>query len=121
MSKRVNFQTRGPYIISFARLAFTAMSRNSTSRHSLGRSSLGPAHEYKVVVLGDRGVGKTSLVLRFIEGVYSDAQQSTVGAFFLTKKLTLEDGQKISMQLWDTAGQVRAVRQRVLSVCSVCY
>ena len=60
-----------------------------------------------MVVLGDRGVGKTCLVLRFIEGFYSSVQQSTVGAFFLTKKVTLEDGQKMTMQLWDTAGQER--------------
>ena len=34
---------------------------------------------YKVVVLGDKGVGKTSLVIRFIEGVYTSKQQSTIG------------------------------------------
>ena len=83
------------------------MSRSSHSGHSLSRLSGGPSQEFKVVVLGDRGVGKTCLVLRFIEGFYSSVQQSTVGAFFLTKKVALEEGQKITMQLWDTAGQVR--------------
>ena len=83
------------------------MSRSGHSGHALGRASGGPSQEFKVVVLGDRGVGKTCLVLRFIEGFYSSVHQSTVGAFFLTKKVTLEDGQKMTMQLWDTAGQER--------------
>lgn len=63
--------------------------------------------EYKVVVLGDKGVGKTSLVLRYIEGYFSPKQQSTIAAFFLTKKLSFADGQTGKMQLWDTAGQER--------------
>ena len=41
--------------------------------------------EYKVVVLGDKGVGKTSLVLRYIQGYFSPNQQSTIAAFFLTR------------------------------------
>lgn len=63
--------------------------------------------EHKVVVLGDKGVGKTCLVLRFIEGFYTSKQQSTVGAFFLTKRVVLNDGTSFKMQLWDTAGQER--------------
>jgi small GTP-binding protein len=63
--------------------------------------------EFKVVVLGDTGTGKTSLVLRFIEGYFTARQQSTIGAFFLAKKLTLKDGSHCKMQLWDTAGQER--------------
>ena len=63
--------------------------------------------DFKVVVLGDKGVGKTCLVLRFIEGFFSPKQQSTIGAFFLTKKVTLSDGFTLKMQLWDTAGQER--------------
>jgi len=64
-------------------------------------------YEFKVVVLGDKGVGKTCLVLRFIEGYFAPKQQSTIGAFFLTKKVTLPDGSICKMQLWDTAGQER--------------
>lgn len=67
--------------------------------------SKGP-EEFKVVVLGDKGVGKTSLVLRYMEGYFSDKQQSTVGAFFLTKNVTVQ-GARMKMQLWDTAGQER--------------
>jgi GTPase SAR1 family protein len=55
--------------------------------------------------LGDTNTGKTSLVLRFVEGYYRDAgRSSTVGAFFLTKRLTASHI-TCKLLLWDTAGQ----------------
>ena len=65
------------------------------------------SYEFKVVLLGDRGVGKTCLVLRFIEGLYNARQQSTIGAFFLTKKIKTSRGDDCKIQIWDTAGQER--------------
>ncbi|KAG5185853.1 P-loop containing nucleoside triphosphate hydrolase protein, partial [Tribonema minus] len=62
--------------------------------------------EFKICVLGDKGVGKTCLVLRFIEGYFSQNQQSTIGAFFLTKSLPV-NGVLCKLQIWDTAGQER--------------
>ena len=44
------------------------------------RSQDPQSYEFKIVLLGDRGVGKTCLVLRFIEGLYNARQQSTIGA-----------------------------------------
>jgi Ras-related protein Rab-21 len=41
------------------------------------------------------------------QGYYSAKQQSTIGAFFLTKKIVLSDDSICKMQLWDTAGQER--------------
>jgi len=55
-------------------------------------------------VLGDTHTGKTSLVLRFVEGHYKESRSATVGAFFLTKRLTL-DSMTCKLLLWDTAGQ----------------
>jgi GTPase SAR1 family protein len=56
-------------------------------------------------LLGDTNTGKTSLVLRFVEGYYRDAgRSSTVGAFFLTKRLTASNI-TCKLLLWDTAGQ----------------
>jgi GTPase SAR1 family protein len=52
-----------------------------------------------VVVLGDKGVGKTCLVLRFIEGYFAPSQPSTIGAFFLTKKFTTPEGVQCKMQI----------------------
>ena len=65
------------------------------------------SYEFKVVLLGDRGVGKTCLVLRFIEGLYNARQQSTIGAFFLTKKIKTARGDDCKIQIWYTAGQER--------------
>ena len=49
-----------------------------------------PQADFKVVILGDTFTGKTSLVLRFAEGHYRDsARDPTVGAFFITKRLTV--------------------------------
>ena len=56
-------------------------------------------------MLGDTFTGKTSLVLRFAEGYYRDsARSATVGAFFITKRLTVQ-GITCKIQIWDTAGQ----------------
>lgn len=63
--------------------------------------------EFKVVVLGDQGVGKSALVLRFIQGHFNAQGKSTVGAHFLTKKINLPNDKSFKMQLWDTAGQER--------------
>lgn len=64
-----------------------------------------PQAEFKVVILGDTNTGKTSLVLRFVEGNYRhESRSATVGAFFLTKRITV-DSITCKMLLWDTAGQ----------------
>ncbi|KAF1806203.1 GTP-binding protein rab11 [Mucor lusitanicus] len=62
--------------------------------------------EAKVVVLGSQGVGKTSLVVRYIDKTFSPNSTSTIGASFMTKKQTV-DNCKVRLQIWDTAGQER--------------
>jgi small GTP-binding protein len=57
----------------------------------------------QVVMLGDTQSGKTSLVLRFVEGSYRDNRQPTVGAFFITKRIQVQ-GITCKCQIWDTAG-----------------
>eukprot|EP00007_Cunea_sp_BSH-02190019_P006381 CAMPEP_0174236980 /NCGR_PEP_ID=MMETSP0417-20130205/6368_1 /TAXON_ID=242541 /ORGANISM="Mayorella sp, Strain BSH-02190019" /LENGTH=202 /DNA_ID=CAMNT_0015315685 /DNA_START=98 /DNA_END=706 /DNA_ORIENTATION=- len=60
----------------------------------------------KILVLGDSGVGKTSLLVRYVEDKFTMATKSTIGANFLTKQIEV-DGKDITMQIWDTAGQER--------------
>ncbi|EEB07947.2 GTPase Ypt71 [Schizosaccharomyces japonicus yFS275] len=60
----------------------------------------------KVVILGDSGVGKTSLMNQFVNHRFSREYKATIGADFLTKELEV-DGEAITLQLWDTAGQER--------------
>lgn len=65
-----------------------------------------PQAEFKVVLLGDTNTGKTSLVLRFVDGSFrEEGRSSTVGAFFLTKRLTVQQRMTCKLLLWDTAGQ----------------
>jgi hypothetical protein len=49
------------------------------------------AHHFKLVLLGNSGVGKSSLVLRFVKNEFIDDMETTIGAAFLTKTLALED------------------------------
>uniref|UniRef100_A0A1B6M795 Uncharacterized protein n=1 Tax=Graphocephala atropunctata TaxID=36148 RepID=A0A1B6M795_9HEMI len=62
--------------------------------------------EGKVVVLGAQGVGKTSMVVRYIGKMFSHHISPTIGASFFTCKINIEDT-RIKMQVWDTAGQER--------------
>ena len=62
--------------------------------------------QYKLVILGNSGVGKSCLVLRFVRDEFDEGQVTTIGAAFLTKNLYLEDG-NVKIEIWDTAGQER--------------
>ncbi|KAI8365671.1 small GTP binding protein [Choanephora cucurbitarum] len=61
----------------------------------------------KVVLIGDGGVGKTSLRNQYIHKRFTNAYKATIGADFITKEVQTEDGKKVMMQIWDTAGQER--------------
>ncbi|KAL2614920.1 hypothetical protein AAZV13_08G035732 [Glycine max] len=52
------------------------------------------------------GAGKTSLVLRFVKGEFSEYQDSTIGAAFFTQVLSLNEA-TVKFDIWDTAGQER--------------
>jgi len=62
--------------------------------------------EAKIVVVGSLGVGKTSLVTRYVNGNFNPAQiTSTVGAHFLTKRVVDSDTDTVvRLQIWDTGG-----------------
>lgn len=58
----------------------------------------------KIVIIGDAGVGKTSLLKRYVTGKFSTQYRVTLGADFLNKKKEIK-GKEYSLNLWDTAGQ----------------
>jgi len=62
---------------------------------------------YKICLLGDGGVGKTSLVLRYCEGQFKENYMMTIGSNFSTKTVELEEYPlyNIKLQVWDLAGQ----------------
>lgn len=60
----------------------------------------------KILIIGESGVGKSSLLLRFTEDSFNPEQQLTIGVDFRTKVITV-DGNTVKLAIWDTAGQER--------------
>jgi small GTP-binding protein len=62
--------------------------------------------KFKLVTVGDSGVGKSCLLTRFVQDVYTDSHVSTIGVDFKTV-ISMVKGRLVKLQLWDTAGQER--------------
>ncbi len=62
---------------------------------------------YKLLMLGDASVGKTSLTHRYITGVFIDSPRLTIGVDFFSKKVRLVNGKKVKLQIWDFGGEER--------------
>lgn len=63
-------------------------------------------HVFKILLLGDSAVGKTCLLLRYCDDVYSESHVATIGLDYRVKTIEI-DNKKIKLQIWDTAGQDR--------------
>ncbi|XP_014241165.1 ras-related protein Rab-8A isoform X1 [Cimex lectularius] len=63
-------------------------------------------HLFKLLLIGDSGVGKTCILFRFSEDAFNNTFISTIGIDFKIRTIEL-DGKKIKLQIWDTAGQER--------------
>ena len=61
---------------------------------------------YKVILLGDSSVGKTSILSQYINKKFYEKTKSTIGADFITHEIEV-DGKYLGLQLWDTAGSER--------------
>ncbi|KAJ6011314.1 hypothetical protein N7451_002726 [Penicillium sp. IBT 35674x] len=73
---------------------------------SAGANAPKPSSSVKLVLLGEAAVGKSSLVLRFVNNDFQENKEPTIGAAFLTQKCTLPS-RTIKFEIWDTAGQER--------------
>jgi GTPase SAR1 family protein len=110
----LRYKPANPFVAPFVHVAF--MAANSKT------------FQFKLVLLGDSAVGKSSLVLRFasaraqfpshhrfltccepvrfVRGQFFEYQESTIGAAFLTQTVALNDT-TVKFEIWDTAGQER--------------
>ncbi|KAJ2674781.1 GTP-binding protein of the rab/ypt [Coemansia spiralis] len=64
-------------------------------------------HTFKFVLLGESAVGKSSIVTRFARNEFNQYNESTIGAAFVTKEVSLDEANVAVLRLWDTAGQER--------------
>ncbi|KAH8835657.1 GTP-binding protein RAB5 [Flagelloscypha sp. PMI_526] len=62
------------------------------------------AFQFKLVLLGESAVGKSSLVLRFVKDQFDDYRESTIGAAFLTQTVTLDDQTTVKFEIWHVLG-----------------
>eukprot|EP00759_Apiculatamorpha_spiralis_P016524 PhF_6_TR22694/c0_g1_i1/m.32315/K07915/RAB28; Ras-related protein Rab-28 len=61
--------------------------------------------QYKVIIVGDGAVGKTSVIMRFCEDVFKQSYKQTIGLDFFIKRLVLPGNVHVTLQIWDIGGQ----------------
>ncbi len=66
----------------------------------------------KIILIGDPAVGKTSLVKKFVSGQFTRDYRSSIGTNIYIKNIILDDKVKVTLQIWDIAGQERWIKMR---------
>lgn len=64
-------------------------------------------YQFRLILIGDSTVGKSSLLRYFTDGKFDDLVDPTVGVDFFARLIEVRPGIRVKLQLWDTAGQER--------------
>lgn len=64
-----------------------------------------PAFEFKLVLVGESSVGKSSILARFVDDTFQESLLSTIGVDFKFRKLKINN-EEVKLQIWDTAGNL---------------
>ena len=64
-------------------------------------------YQFRLILIGDSTVGKSSLLRYFTEGCFQDSCEPTMGVDFYARLVDIKPGVRVKLQLWDTAGQER--------------
>ena len=67
----------------------------------------GEENSFKIVLIGESGVGKTSIISQFVSKTFQEDVQASTGGAFCSKTLFLSNGKELKFDIWDTAGQER--------------
>ena len=62
-------------------------------------------YQYKIVLIGDPGVGKSNICLRYMKDDFNPESKTTIGVEFQAKQIKTDDNKTIKAQIWDTAGE----------------
>ncbi|KAF7726772.1 GTP-binding protein of the rab/ypt [Apophysomyces ossiformis] len=82
-------------------------SRPTQQQQQQQQQQRGKTYQFKLVLLGESAVGKSSLVMRFVKDHFDEYRESTIGAAFLAQTIPLDDNTTVKFEIWDTAGQER--------------
>ena len=69
-------------------------------------------YQIKLIIIGEPGVGKTSLVKKFVSGQFTSDYRASIGTNLFIKKLNLGSEKIVTIQIWDIAGQERWTKMR---------
>ncbi|KAF2357141.1 Small GTP-binding protein domain [Trinorchestia longiramus] len=105
--KTKEISTTQSFGISFEDIDISLNSTDSKTSSSAGSSGDRNEYLFKILVIGELGTGKTSIIKRYVHQFFSQHYRATIGVDFALKVLSWDSNTVIRLQLWDIAGQER--------------